>query len=187
MEPGLTIQSRWKNNYKENSAISTDYHQSVQGEGKSSFSTLSEEEKKNVEKKNPLLDKFCVGDAFYHELSMITDGLPRSNLVKQCHDDLYKMCQIDSPDANFEEAKVNSVKLCPKNISLIISKKNNDFDPINGKIKIKINGDGARMTRNSNFILLSFPILQTRESVMSDKGNRTLGIVNGSQSYLIFF
>ena len=43
------------------------------------------------------------------------------------------------------------------------------------------------MTRNSNFILLSFPILQTRESVMSDKGNRTLGIVNGSQSYLIFF
>ena len=26
-------------------------------------------------KKNPLLDKFCVGDALYHELSMITDGL----------------------------------------------------------------------------------------------------------------
>ena len=143
--------------------------------------------KKRMLKKNPLLDKFCVGDAFYHELSMITDGLSRSNLVKQCRDDLYKMCQIDSPDANFEEAKVNSVKLCPKNISLIISKKNNDFDPINGKIKIKINGDGTRMTRNSNFILLSFPILQTRESVMSDKGNRTLGIVNGSQSYLIFF
>ena len=112
---------------------------------------------------------------------MITDGLPRSNLVKQCRDDLYKMCQIDSPDANFEEAKVNSVKLCSKIISLIISKKNNDFNPINGKIKI--NGDGARMTRNSNFTLLSFPILQTGESVMSAKGNRTLGIVNGSQSY----
>ena len=64
-------------------------------------------------------------------------------------------------------------------------KENNGFDPINSKIKIKINGDGARMTRNSNFILLSFPILQTRESVMSAKENRTLGIVNGSQSYLI--
>ena len=115
-----------------------------------------------------------MGDAFYHELSMITDGLPRSNLVKQCRDDLYKMCQIDSPDANFEEAKVNSVKLCSKNIFLIMSQKNNDFDPINGK-----------MTRNSNFILLSFPILQTGESVTSAKGNRTLGIVNGSQSYLI--
>ena len=62
-------------------------------------------------------------------------------------------------------------------------KQNSDFDPINDKIKIKINGDGARMTRNSNFILLSFSILQTEESVMSAKGNRTLGIVNGTESY----
>ena len=33
------------------------------------------------------------------------------------HDELYKMCQIDPPDANLEEAKVNLVKLCSKNIS----------------------------------------------------------------------
>jgi len=57
-------------------------------------------------------------------------------------------------------------------------KQNPDFDTINDKIKIKINGDGARMTRNSNFILLSFSVLQTGESVMSAKGNRTIGIIN---------
>ena len=79
---------------------------------------------------------------------MTTDGLPRSYLVKKCRDELYKMCQIDPPDANFEEAKVTSVKLCSKNISLIISKKNNDFK------------------QTSKFILLSFSILQTGESVM---------------------
>ena len=39
------------------------------------------------------------------------------------------------------------------------------------------------MTRNSNFLLLSFSILQTRESVMSTKGNRTIGIVNGTEGY----
>jgi len=54
---------------------------------------------------------------------------------------------------------------------------------VNDTIQIKINGDGARMTKNSNFILLSFPILQTGESVMSAKGNRTIAIVNGSESY----
>lgn len=124
--------------------------QSFQGEAKSKFSTLSEEEK------NSLLDKFCVGDAFNHELSMTTDGLPRSYLVKQCRDELYKMCQIDPPDANFEEAKVNSVKLFSKNISLIISKRNNDFK------------------QPSKFILLSFSILQTGESVMHAKGNSKL-------------
>ena len=39
------------------------------------------------------------------------------------------------------------------------------------------------MTRNSNFILLSFSILETGESVMSAKGNTTTAIVNGSESY----
>ena len=39
------------------------------------------------------------------------------------------------------------------------------------------------MTNNSNFILLSFAILQTGESVMSAKGNRTIGIVNGKEDY----
>ena len=39
------------------------------------------------------------------------------------------------------------------------------------------------MTRSSNFILLSFSILQTGESVMSAKGNRTIAIVDGSESY----
>ena len=62
-------------------------------------------------------------------------------------------------------------------------KQNPDFDNINDKIKIKINGDGFKMTRNSNFILLSFSILQTGESVMSAKGNRNIGIVRGTEEY----
>ena len=37
------------------------------------------------------------------------------------------------------------------------------------------------MTRDSNFILLSF--LQTGESEMSAKGNGTIAIVNSSESY----
>ena len=154
-----------------------------QEEGERKYSSLPEEEKECVEKILFLLDKFCVGDAFYHEISMITDGLPRSYLVKQCRDELNKMCQIDPLHAKFEGAKVSSVETVFKEHISAFLKQNSDFDPITDKIKIKINGDGARMTRNSNFILLSFSILQTEESVMSAKGNRTLGIVNGSESY----
>ena len=33
------------------------------------------------------LDKFCVSDEFYHEFSMIENGLPRSYLIKQCRSD----------------------------------------------------------------------------------------------------
>ena len=38
-------------------------------------------------------------------------------------------------------------------------------------MQIKISGDGAKMTNNANFILFSFAILRTGESVMSAKGN----------------
>ena len=64
----------------------------TQAEGERKYSTLSTHEKENVEKIFFLLDKFCVGDSFYHEISMITDSLQRSYLVKQCRDELNKMC-----------------------------------------------------------------------------------------------
>ena len=50
-------------------------------------------------------------------------------------------------------------------------------------IQIEITGDEAKMTNNSNFILLSFSILQIDENVMSAKGNMTIGIVNGKENY----
>jgi hypothetical protein len=30
------------------------------------------------------MDKCCVGDSAYHEMSMLVDGLPQSYLIKQC-------------------------------------------------------------------------------------------------------
>jgi hypothetical protein len=51
------------------------------------------------------------------------------------------------------------------------------------KIQIKLSGDGARMTRNSSFILLSFSLLQSQDDVMSASGNHTFAIVKGSESY----
>jgi hypothetical protein len=35
---------------------------------------------------------------------------------------------------------------------------------------VKISGDGARMTRTSNYILMSFGILQSLDDIMSPKG-----------------
>ena len=42
-----------------------------------------------------------------------------------------------------------------------------------GAIKVKISGDGARMTRNSNYIIMSFSILQKEEELMSSRGTCT--------------
>ena len=37
-------------------------------------------------------------------------------------------------------------------------------------IKVKISGDGAMMTRLTNFIIISFSILNVEDTVMSSKG-----------------
>ena len=50
-------------------------------------------------------------------------------------------------------------------------------------IQVNISGDGARMTRNSSFIFLSFSLLHAWDDVMSSSGNHTIAIVKGSESY----
>ena len=41
------------------------------------------------------------------------------------------------------------------------------------KVKVKLSGDGARMSRVINFILLSFSILQSADDLLSSKGKIT--------------
>ncbi len=38
------------------------------------------------------------------------------------------------------------------------------------KLKVKISGDGAKMTRNTSFVIMSFSLLDC-DDVMSSKGN----------------
>ena len=50
-------------------------------------------------------------------------------------------------------------------------------------VKVKISGDGARMTRNSSFILMSFALLHSDDEVMAAKGNHTIAVVKGKEDY----
>ena len=72
----------------------------------SGFEALSIEEKLSVAKVLFLLDKFCVGDSFYHELTMTIDGLPKSYLVKQRRDQLNNICHITHTPGTAEGAQV---------------------------------------------------------------------------------
>ena len=52
----------------------------------------------------------------------------------------------------------------------MLQKKNNVLQE-GEKVKVKLSGDGARMSRVSNFILLSLSILQSKDDLLSSKGN----------------
>ena len=150
--------------------------------GSNGFNALSESDKEKVEKVLFLLDKFCVGDVFYHEMTMLVDDLPRSYLVKQRRDQLNKICHISSTPGDAEGAQVSFKELLKERIQDYVKTHQNiitDGEPI----KVKISGDGARMTRTSNYILMSFGKLQTSDDIMSAKGNHTIAVVKGKEDY----
>ena len=53
----------------------------------------------------------------------------------------------------------------------------------NEVVQVKLSGDGARMSRSTNFMMISFALLQCNEKVMLSKSNRTVAIVNGPENY----
>ena len=72
------------------------------------FDNLCDSDKEKVEKVLFLLDKFCVGDMFYHEFSFICDGLPKSYLIKQCRTKYNNMSHVTSLPGSYNGCQVNS-------------------------------------------------------------------------------
>lgn len=76
---------------------------------KKSYTELSEEEQIKVQQVLFITDKFCIGEAAYHELTM-TDGgtgLPRSYLLKQCKTQLNSLCHIRRTPGEDEGAQLD--------------------------------------------------------------------------------
>ena len=144
------------------------------------FDELPQEEKSKVEKVLFLLDKFCVGDCFYHELSMVAAQLPRSYLIRQRRNQLNDICHITSISG--EGAQMPFRELLEQRIREHVYRYPNAQCESNC-VKVKLSGDGAKMTRSCNFILISFALLDSSEDVMAAKGNHTIAVARGGEDY----
>lgn len=138
-------------------------------------------DQENLETLLFLLDKLCASDELYHELTMVSDGLPRSYLIKQKRNELNKLCHIERVPGQYPGAQLSFSETLREHIREFLN--SHPTHPLDEPMKIKISGDGAKMSRTTNFMLLSFSILQTGDRVMSSKGNRTIGIVSGPEKY----
>ena len=86
------------------------------------FDGLTEEEKSRVEKVLFLLDKFCERDYYYHDLTMVVDGLPRSYLVRQRISDLNDICHISPTSGEADGAQVSFSELLKREDSRLCGK-----------------------------------------------------------------
>jgi hypothetical protein len=82
--------------------------QFIESTKKSAYNLLSEEEKDKIKAVVYIIDKFCVSDVAYHELSMSDpEGIPRSYLIKQCRNNLNEMCSISRTPGEWPGAQLS--------------------------------------------------------------------------------
>ena len=104
---------------------------------------MSEDDQCNLEKVLFLLDIFCVGNELYHELSMLSEDLPRSYLIKQQRSDLNKTYHMERTLGQFAGAKINYTSTLADHVRDVLTDKP---ELQQEKIQVKLSGDGARMT-----------------------------------------
>ena len=76
--------------------------------GLKSYKDLPDEDQQDIQQVLYIMDKFCIGEAAYHELTCCPGGeLPRSYLVKQCKEDLNKLCSIERTPGKANRAAFN--------------------------------------------------------------------------------
>jgi hypothetical protein len=74
-----------------------------------SYKELPVEEQQKVEQILYIMDKFCIGEATYHELTCCLGGknLPRSYLIKKCKEDINKLIYIQRTPGEPNGAALN--------------------------------------------------------------------------------
>ncbi|KAL5459982.1 hypothetical protein EMCRGX_G033386 [Ephydatia muelleri] len=128
-----------------------------------------------------ILDRYGVSDAFYHELAMLFSELPRSRAVKKARTDLNHTMQLTRIPGHEGAYRSFERSLCEQ-LSTMIAQDATSFQP-NQKIKVRISGDGAKFSRTSSFVLLSYAILMPVGRYLSGIGNHIIAVVKGAEDY----
>ena len=84
---------------------------------------LQDEDQQDIQQVLFVMDKFCIGEAAYHELTCCPGGeeLPRSYLVKQCKEDLNKLCSIERTPSEASGAAFNFLDELSAVIEMMVS------------------------------------------------------------------
>ncbi|XP_076086100.1 uncharacterized protein LOC143056822 [Mytilus galloprovincialis] len=121
-----------------------------------------------------ILDKFKISDNAYHEIVMKTGDLPKLHSIVSIREKTNNTFAIHRTPGNTPGAYVS---LKSELINII---KTRAFDQ-QDKIQIKISGDGTKVTRISNFIVISFAVLSSEK--LSAEELVVLAIVRSSEKY----
>jgi hypothetical protein len=116
-----------------------------------------------------------VSESAYRELTVFCDVLPRKYLVSQCREDINSLYHFERIPGNIPGAYVSLESEIIRYIKYRVN-------PETDKIKIKISWDGSKVSRISNFVVLSFSVI-TDDLTLSSKDQNIFCIVNCKEDY----
>ena len=144
---------------------------------RSSYDNLPLLDKSNVRKILHVCDNSFISDSAYHELSMQSKDLPSKNHIVACRQEVNSQFDIKRTPGmlpgSFLSLKGQLVKYIERC---------NFTNEESHTIKVKISGDGAKVRRVSNFVVMSYSVLG--EDTASHLEQQTLAIVNCDENYL---
>ncbi|XP_078347604.1 uncharacterized protein LOC144632757 [Oculina patagonica] len=144
-----------------------------------SYDRLPEEDKQKIKSILYIMDKFSVSQEAYHELTQHDRSLPRSYLVKGCQQSLDDVWKVTRTPGECPGAELPFKELLEIELRKQLSKSSADETTV----KVKISGDGARMSHSSSLFVCSFSLLEEGQQMLSSSGNHTIALVKGHEEY----
>ena len=147
---------------------------------KLTYENLPEGRKKAVKEVLNICDSSFISDTSYHELALKFPQMPRKSHVTACREEMNAQFSVKRTPGMlpgsylcFKDELTKDIKSLPD----FYSGKTSD----RRCIKVKISGDGAKVSRVSNFIVISYTFLN--EISQSSLQQRVLAIVKCGENY----
>ncbi len=144
------------------------------------YANMTEEQQVRVQGILYICDKFGISDDGYHALSMAVGGdIDKSYIIRQCKKNLDSFCAVTPTPGPAVGAQHEFLSELDR---LIADTECADND----LLKIRLSGDGTKLSKTVNFLNFSMGLLKPTGPVPAasgEEGNRTLAVVQTTESY----
>lgn len=173
---GLTPQSiQFKDTKGDEISLNLNDEQST-----TSYENLDEEEKEKVKMILYIMDRFSISLDGYHELTQTQPELPRTHIIESCAKTLDSKWKVTRTPGVAQGTELPLKLLLEEEIRKHL--KNKEGGQVE-TIKIKISGDGTRMSHSSNLFVCSFALVEDGQNCLASSGNHTIAVVKGKEEY----
>ena len=155
----------------------------VDRNGKATQVVEEKEETENsvVQKTLYIKEQYKISNETYHEFSMANPSLPSSSSIINKAKKLDKKSSICPTPGRGLRVQQSIRKQIRKVISHLV-----ESDPSfteNSVVRVKITGDGTRISQSMHCVVIAFTILREVASPNSPSGNHTVAILNTTENH----